>query len=70
MKDEEIVKRIRMLEEEAKKKLTKEAWNRYVNLRIAHPDIAIESLLEVTKSKEIIDDEKYKQILIKINKRR
>ncbi len=59
-----IREQIDQLETLAKSKLTKKAQERYTNLRIAHPEKAIQAAaLVVQTDQETIDDEQFKKLL-------
>ena len=71
-KQVELKKQVEMLETSAKKYLSKEALGRYGNLKSAHPEIALRAIVGIVEGvkmghvKEIITDEKFKEILIEI----
>ncbi len=64
---------ISLLESVAKKKMTREAITRYGAVKLSHPDNALKAVLIIAQAveqgmQEMIDDEKFKQILLEINK--
>ncbi len=69
-KELELKKQIEILENIARKYLSKEALGRYGNLKSAHPDIALKAIVGVAQAvqsgqiKGMITDEKFKEILI------
>lgn len=67
-----LAQQIRLLENIAKQKMTKEAIARYGNLKLAHPEVAIKAITVIAQAvqlgqiKDIIDDEKFKELLEQI----
>ncbi len=69
----QLQQNITMLESIAKKIMSKEAISRYGNLKLAHPETALKAILAIAQIvesgyKEEINDEKFKEILIQIQK--
>ncbi|MGB9748723.1 MAG: DNA-binding protein [Candidatus Woesearchaeota archaeon] len=64
-----LQQQINALEELVKKKLTKEAISRYSNIKIAHPELALNlivllgSLIQQGKIRGTIDDNQLKELL-------
>ncbi len=59
---------IEMLEQTVKSRMTKEALQRYSNIRIAHPELALNLLLVLARAIQanqigVIDDSQLKEIL-------
>ena len=69
-----LQQQIEMLEQMAKQYLTKEAISRYGNLKSAHPELAIQVIALIAQAvqtgqiKERISDDKFKQLLMQIQK--
>ena len=66
---------IKVLEDTAKKKMTKEAISRYGNLKIAHPELAIKAvslIAQASQTQEIgmINDFHFKELLAQIQDRK
>ena len=67
-----LAQQIEMLERIAKKKLTKEAIARYGNLKLAHPEIAINAITIIAQAEQLgqitetIDDNQFKALLKEI----
>jgi len=67
-----LAQQIRLLENIAKQKMTKEAITRYGNLKLAHPEIAIKVItiiaqaIQLGQIKETIDDAGFKELLKQI----
>jgi len=67
-----LAQQIRLLENIAKQKMTKEAVTRYGNLKLAHPEIAIKVITIIAQAvqlgqiKETIDDAGFKELLKQI----
>ncbi len=64
-----------LLENIAKKKMTREAIARYGAIKLSHPENAVQAILIIAQAvqqgmEEVIDDEKFKQILRGIQKRK
>lgn len=64
---------VSVLEKIAKSKMTREAISRYGNLKVAHPEKAVKAIVAIAQAvqsglNEEIDDVKFKQILIELNK--
>jgi len=68
----ELNQQIEMLENIAKQYLSKEAISRYGNLKVAHPDVAIQAIAVIAQAagqiKEKISDEQFKNILKQMQK--
>jgi DNA-binding TFAR19-related protein (PDSD5 family) len=68
-----LQQQINALEELVKKNLTKEAVSRYSNIKIAHPELALNlivllgSLIQQGRIKGIIDDKQLKELLKQIS---
>ncbi|MEM2956018.1 MAG: DNA-binding protein [Candidatus Pacearchaeota archaeon] len=68
----ELAKNLKIIENVAKLKMSKEAIVRYGNLKLAHPEKAIKIISFIAEAvqqgriKEIITDEQFKEILMKI----
>lgn len=70
-----IQESLAMLESIAKKKMTREAISRYGNLKIAHPQLALKAIMAIAQAtssgmQDMIDDDKFKEILREINKQK
>lgn len=70
---QQLQESIIMLENIAKKIMTKEAISRYGNLKLAHPETALKAIWAMSQIvesgyKEKITDSKFKEILIEIKK--
>ncbi len=66
-KQAEMQQQIQQLEQIVKQKLTKEALSRYGNIRIAHPDIALQLIAVLAQlNKNKINDDELKEILMKV----
>ena len=69
-----LQQQITALENMAKQYMTNEAISRYGNLKSAHPELAIQVIaiiaqeIEMGQIKEKIDDEQFKDLLIRIQK--
>jgi len=67
-----LAQQIRLLENIAKQKMTREAIARYGNLKLAHPEIAIKVItiiaqaIQLGQIKETIDDANFKELLKQI----
>lgn len=70
---EQIAEQVLVLEQIAKKAMTKEAISRYGNLKMAHTELAIKSIaiiaqaIQTNQIKEKVTDEQYKELLKEIN---
>lgn len=68
----QLQQQVEMLEQVAKQYLTKEAIQRYGNLKSAHPELAIRVIVLIAQGvqmgqiRENIDDKKFKQLLLQI----
>jgi len=68
----EFKKQIEVLENTAKKYLSKEALGRYGNLKSAHPEVALKAIVGIAQAvqmgniNEMITDEKFKEILMEM----
>jgi DNA-binding TFAR19-related protein (PDSD5 family) len=67
-----LKEQLEMIEKIAKQKMTREAVSRYGTVKLAHPEKAIRAISYVAQAvqsgfKEMIDDEKFKEILKQIN---
>lgn len=63
-----LMQQLQMLEQIAKKHMTKEAISRYGNVKIAHQELAIKAIAFIAQAVQlghidIVDDEKFKEIL-------
>jgi len=71
-----LQQQINALEELVKKNLTKEAVSRYSNIKIAHPELALNlvillgSLIQQGKIRGTIDDNQLKELLKQITSRK
>lgn len=67
-----LAQQIRLLENIAKQKMTRDAITRYGNLKLAHPEIAIKVIaiiaqaIQLGQIKETIDDANFKELLKQI----
>ena len=66
-----ISEQLEMIEKIAKQKMTREAVSRYGTVKLAHPEKAIRAIAYVAQAvqsglKEMVDDEKFKEILKQI----
>ena len=66
---------IALLESVAKKKMTREAISRYGALKLTRPETALQAILIVAQAveqgmQEVIDDEKFKEILRQIARKK
>lgn len=67
-----LAQQIRLLENIAKQKMTRDAITRYGNLKLAHPEIAIKVItiiaqaIQLGQIKETIDDASFKELLKQI----
>lgn len=64
-----------LLENIAKKKMTREAISRYGAVKLSHPENAVKAIVLIAQAveqglREYIDDEKFKQILGEIARKR
>lgn len=70
----QIQQQISEVEEQIKPRLTKEALQRYGNIKIAHPEKFIQMLYVlsqvISQKKEIIDDDQLKDILKALDQKR
>jgi len=69
--EQELVQQIQLMEENLRKRLTREALLRYGNIKAANPETAIKILVAITgyinrTNIEIINDRDFKTILKKI----
>ena len=69
----QVQQQLTQLEISAKKKMTREAISRYGAIKLSHPEVAVQAIFIVGQAvqqgmKEIIDDEKFKEILREIQK--
>jgi len=67
----DLARNIKMLEELAKRKMTKEAISRYGNLKIAHPELAIKAISLIAQASQsgqinTVDDLQFKELLRQI----
>ena len=63
----QLQQQVAQLEELVKKKLTKEALERYGNVRLANPELAIQAASVIVRSKiELVNDEQLKSLLGKL----
>ncbi len=70
-----IQQNLAYLEGIAKKKMTREAIGRYGAIKLTHPETAMKAALVIAQAveqgmEEIIDDEKFKQILIELQRKK
>ncbi len=71
---EELTKQILMLEKIAKQVMTKQAIQRYGNLKMAHQNIAVKAITVVAQAaqlgqiKEPLTDDEFKRLLLEIQK--
>lgn len=67
-----LIKQIAILENVAKKNMTKEAISRYGNLKIAHPETAIKAIALIAQASQLgqikkpLDDSEFKGLLLEI----
>jgi len=66
--EQRLQQEIEMLEQTVKSRMTKEALQRYSNIRIAHPELALNLLLVLARAIQanqigVIDDSQLKEIL-------
>ncbi len=68
----ELMQQIMLLENTAKKKMSKEAISRYGNLKIAHPETAIKAIAMIAQASQLgqiqnpINDSEFKNLLLDI----
>ena len=71
-KETELIQQIVLLENIAKKNMSKEAISRYGNLKIAHPETAIKAITIIAQAsqlgqiKEPMSDDEFKKLLLDI----
>ena len=72
--EEELVQQITMLEQVAKKKMSKEAISRYGNMKLAHPETAVKAIAMIAQAVQmnqvqgILGDLEFKEILREIQR--
>lgn len=72
--NDELVQQIAMLENIAKKNMTKEAIARYGNLKMAHPETAIKAIALIAQASQLnqisgpLTDNDFRSLLIEIQK--
>jgi len=70
----ELLSQINMIENIAKKKMSKEAIARYGNLKVAHPEIAVKAISAIAQAvqtgylKEQLSDDDFKDLLIELQR--
>ena len=68
----ELAKQLKIIEDVAKSKMSKEAVSRYGNLKIAHPEKAVKAISFIAEAvqegqvKDIITDEQFKRLLVRL----
>jgi len=68
----ELAKNLKIIENVAKSKMSKEAVSRYGNLKIAHPDKAVKAISFIAQAvqsgqiQEIITDRQFKELLVRL----
>jgi DNA-binding TFAR19-related protein (PDSD5 family) len=71
---QQLEQQIQLLEENLRKRLTKEAYQRYANIRAANPEIAVKVLAVTVQQLErrqgTLDDEGFRELLEKIMPKR
>ncbi|MEM1536039.1 MAG: DNA-binding protein [Candidatus Pacearchaeota archaeon] len=71
---QKITEQIIELERIAKQYMTKQAIQRYGNLKIAHPEVAVKAIAAIAQAAQLgqiqgqLDDEDFKRLLIEIQK--
>ena len=72
--EDKLVQQIAMLEKVAKQYITKQAIQRYGNLKLGHQDVAIKAIAMIAQAcqlgqiKEPLSDEDFKSLLIEIQR--
>lgn len=70
----ELMAQINVLENAAKKKMSKEAIARYGNLKVCHPEIAVKAISAIAQAsqtgylKESLSDSEFKDLLLELQK--
>jgi DNA-binding TFAR19-related protein (PDSD5 family) len=68
----ELAKNLKIIENVAKSKMSKEAISRYGNLKIAHPDKAVKAISFIAQAvqagqiQEMITDRQFKELLVRL----
>ena len=68
----ELAKNLKIIENVAKSKMSKEAISRYGNLKIAHPEKAVKAISFIAEAvqsvqiQEMITDRQFKELLVRL----
>jgi len=68
----ELAKNLKIIENVAKSKMSKEAISRYGNLKIAHPEKAVKAISFIAQAvqegqiQEMITDRQFKELLVRL----